>query len=87
MSQGSSGIANADKDPRVHLAAERALPAWMRTGLAMTGFGSALIQHACLVREFREGNWNAARPARSGMIVAVVLAIAGLAVATDLTVR
>jgi putative membrane protein len=49
---------------------------------------SAAFHHARLVRELREGSWNADRPARSGMIVAVVLAIAGLAVATYLlTVR
>ena len=121
-----------DKDPRVYLAAERTLLAWIRTGLAMMGFGfvvarfglflremqavqqgtpvesargslwfgialvlmgvlvnvSAVFQHARLVRELREGNWDANRPARSGMVVAVALSIAGLAVATYLlTVR
>jgi putative membrane protein len=121
-----------EKDPRVYLAAERTLLAWIRTGLAMMGFGfvvarfglflremqavqqgtpvesargslwfgialvlmgvlanlSAVFQHARLVRELKEGNWDADRPARSGMIVAVVLAVVGLAVATYLlTVR
>ena len=123
---------SSEKDPRVYLAAERTLLAWIRTGLAMMGFGfvvarfglflrelqavqqgtplasgrgslwfgialvlmgvlvnfSAVFHHARLVRELREGNWDAGRPARSGMIVAVVLAIVGLAVATYLlTVR
>src|SRR5579872_5271382 len=121
-----------EKDPRVYLAAERTLLAWIRTGLAMMGFGfvvarfglflreiqavqqgtpiesargslwfgitlvlmgvlvnlSAVIRHARLVRELREGDWNADRPSRSGMVVAIVLAIAGLAVAAYLlTVR
>lgn len=121
-----------EKDPRAYLAAERTLLAWIRTGLAMMGFGfvvarfglflremqavqqgtpvesargslwfgialvlmgvlanlSAVFQHARLVRELKEGNWDADRPARSGMIVAVVLAVVGLAVATYLlTVR
>ena len=121
-----------EKDPRVYLAAERTLLAWIRTGLAMMGFGfvvarfglflremqavqqgtpvesargslwfgialvlmgvlvnlSAVFHHARLVREFREGNWDADRPSRSGMIVAVVMAIVGLAVAVYLlTVR
>jgi putative membrane protein len=132
MSQERPEIENSDRDPRVYLAAERTLLAWIRTGLAMMGFGfvvarfglflremqavqqgtpvesargslwfgialvlmgvvvnlSAVFHHARLVRELREGNWDADRPARSGMIVAVVLAVVGLAVAVYLlTVR
>jgi putative membrane protein len=123
---------SSEKDPRVYLAAERTLLAWIRTGLAMMGFGfvvarfglflremqavqqgtpvasgrgslwfgitlvlmgvlvnlSAVVHHTRLVRELREGHWNADRPSRFGMMVAIVLAIAGLAVAAYLlTVR
>jgi putative membrane protein len=30
---------NTDRDPRVYFAAERTMLAWIRTGLAMMGFG------------------------------------------------
>jgi putative membrane protein len=43
--------ANAETDPRVYFAAERTLLAWIRTGLAMMGFGFALAHFAPHVRE------------------------------------
>jgi len=119
-------------DPRVYLAAERTLLAWIRTGLAMMGFGfvvarfglflreleaakqtvptqsfhaslwfgTALVilgalvnliaawQNAHLVRRFREGTWNPNRQSRLGILIAVLLAIVGIAVTAYLiTVR
>jgi putative membrane protein len=115
---------NPETDPRIYLAAERTLLAWIRTGLAMMGFGfvvarfglflremqavrqstpmesfhgslwfgtalvlmgalvnlSAAFNHARLVRELRQGTWDVNSPSRSGTIVAVVLAVVGLAV-------
>lgn len=123
---------SAEKDPRVYLAAERTLLAWIRTGLAMMGFGFvvarfglflrelqavrqntpiesphgslwfgtalvlmgvlvnllAVFQHARLLRDLRDGTWDAGRPPRTGIIVAVTLAAVGLLVAVYLlTVR
>jgi hypothetical protein len=45
---------------------------------------SAAINHARLVRELRQGIWDANRPSRSGTVVALVLAAVGLAVAAFL---
>ena len=38
-------------DPRVHFAAERTLLAWVRTGLAMMGFGFVVARFGLLLRE------------------------------------
>src|SRR3970040_2183960 len=40
-----------DPDPRVILAAERALLAWIRTGVAMMGFGFVLARFGWFLRE------------------------------------
>src|ERR1700732_3698421 len=40
-----------DKDPRVEMAAERTLLAWIRTGLAMMGFGFVVARFGLFLRE------------------------------------
>src|SRR4051794_17342325 len=112
-----------ENDPRIYFAAERTLLAWIRTGLAMMGFGfvvarfglflrelqasqqsvlvrsthgslwfgtalvlmgvivnlSAALQHMRLVRRLQEGTWSP-QVSRSGIAVAIALALAGVAV-------
>jgi putative membrane protein len=42
---------SAEKDPRVHLAAERTFLAWIRTGLALMGFGFVVARFGLLLRQ------------------------------------
>jgi len=40
-----------ERDPRVYFAAERTLLAWIRTGLALMGFGFAIARFGLFLRE------------------------------------
>ena len=42
---------DATADPRIHFAAERTLLAWLRTGLAMMGFGFVVARFGVFLRE------------------------------------
>ena len=111
-----------NRDPRVHFAAERTFLAWIRTGLALMGFGFvvarfglflrelasvsaeparssglsvaigtafvfigavvngiAAVQHSRTIRSLNIGEDVTGRPSRTGIALAVLLVIAGLA--------
>lgn len=42
---------SAERDPRIYFAAERTLLAWVRTGLAMMGFGFVVARFGLFLRE------------------------------------
>lgn len=76
-----------DHDPRVYLAAERTLLAWIRTGLALMGFGFVVARFGLFLREMqaveraaplqapRLSLWFGVALVAMGVIVTVVAAI------------
>jgi putative membrane protein len=45
----------SERDPRVYFAAERTMLAWIRTGLAMMGFGFVVARFGLFLRELTAG--------------------------------
>ncbi len=50
----------AETDPRIYFAAERTLLAWIRTGLALMGFGFVVARFALFLREMATAHVAAA---------------------------
>jgi len=47
-----------ERDPRVYFAAERTLLAWIRTGLALMGFGFAIARFGLFLRQMQSVETN-----------------------------
>lgn len=68
------------EDPRVRFAAERTLLAWVRTGLAMMGFGFVVARFGVFLREVAAIADAAPRPGGWSAWVGVALVLLGVAV-------
>jgi len=68
-------------DPRVYFAAERTLLAWVRTGLALMGFGFIVARFGLFLREIAEVHHEApTRPTGYSLWIGVALVILGVSV-------
>ena len=65
-------------DPRVRMAAERTLLAWVRTGVALMGFGFVVARFGWFLREFAARDQQPGRPA--GWSAALGVGLVGLGV-------
>jgi putative membrane protein len=80
-SDPADAVDPADRDPRVPLAAERTLLAWLRTGLAMTGFGFVIARLDLLDgRMAGDPLGRAAGDARLSLWAGLTLVVLGAAV-------
>ena len=68
-------------DPRIYLAAERTFLSWIRTGLALMGFGFVVARFGVFLREFAQNNTtNVEHHAGFSLPVGVVLIGLGILV-------
>jgi putative membrane protein len=71
------------EDPRVRFAAERTLLAWIRTGIAMMGFGFVVARFGLFLREFALAEHDVAHQRSTGWSLGIGVALIGLGVVVN----
>ena len=70
----------AERDPRVYFAAERTLLAWIRTGLAMMGFGFVVARFGLFLREMAAVSDPVSTRGSGSLIAGTALVLLGVSV-------
>jgi putative membrane protein len=68
------------EDPRVRLAGERTFLAWIRTGLALMGFGFVVARFGLFLRELAAAGDSAPRSTGVSLWIGTALVVLGVAV-------
>ena len=77
---------NSSEDPRVQFAIERTLLAWVRTGLALMGFGFVVARFGLFLREIEAVRQAAPLKASTGLSLWIGTALILLGVVVNLLV-
>jgi putative membrane protein len=70
----------AEKDPRVYFAAERTLLAWIRTGVALMGFGFAIARFGLFLRQIQATQTGISHSTLGSAVTGVTLISLGVLV-------
>lgn len=85
MTETTSGsTVHPSQDPRVRFAAERTLLAWMRTGLALMGFGFVVARFGLFLRQIAAAGQAAAHPESPGWSLWIGTVLIALGVTVSL---
>lgn len=74
-------------DPRVYLAAERTLLAWVRTGLALMGFGFVVARFGLFLRELAALPAATAHRSAGSLWAGTALVLLGVAISIGAAVK